>query len=265
MIDEAKQSDNTSQQTNEESTTVLEDNLQAEAVAVASDSEVNPTAAQPTESPAAEASESGPNDQEAQTEVAQAATTDESPTEDDSKIIETIKQENEALKAQLEERTQQCDSFKSQYIRIAADFENFRKRSAKEKEDLEHQVKGNTITELLSVVDNFERARTQIKPQNDGEMSIHKSYQGVYKQLVDSLKRLGVAAMRPEGKEFDPNLHEAVMREPTDEYPEGVVIEQLMRGYFLGERVLRHAMVKVAAAVEPQETSEAQKSAEPEN
>ncbi|NEO37951.1 MAG: nucleotide exchange factor GrpE [Moorea sp. SIOASIH] len=264
MIDEAKQSDNTTQQTNEESTTVLEDNRQAEAVAVASDSEVNPTAAQPTESPAAEASEPESVDQ-AQTEVAQAATTDESPTEDDSKIIETIKQENEALKAQLEERTQQCDSFKSQYIRIAADFENFRKRSAKEKEDLEHQVKGNTITELLSVVDNFERARTQIKPQNDGEMSIHKSYQGVYKQLVDSLKRLGVAAMRPEGKEFDPNLHEAVMREPTDEYPEGVVIEQLMRGYFLGERVLRHAMVKVAAAAEPQETSEAQKSAEAEN
>ncbi|NEO43926.1 MULTISPECIES: nucleotide exchange factor GrpE [Moorena] len=264
MIDEAKQSDNTSQETKEESTTVLADNLEVEAVAVASDSEVNSEAAQPTESSAAEASESESVDQEAQTEVAQAAT-DESPTEDDSKILETIKQENEALKAQLEERTQQCDSFKSQYIRIAADFENFRKRSTKEKEDLEHQVKGNTITELLSVVDNFERARTQIKPQNDGEMSIHKSYQGVYKQLVDSLKRLGVAAMRPEGQEFDPNLHEAVMREPTDDYPEGVVIEQLMRGYLLGERVLRHAMVKVAAAAEPQETSEAQKSAESEN
>ncbi|NEO71125.1 nucleotide exchange factor GrpE [Moorena sp. SIO3H5] len=264
MIDEAKQSDNTSQETNEESTTVLEDNLEVEAVAVASDSEVNSEAAQPTEPPAAEASESESVDQ-AQTEVAATATTDESPTEDDSKLLETIKQENEALKAQLEERTQQCDSFKSQYIRIAADFENFRKRSTKEKEDLEHQVKGNTITELLSVVDNFERARTQIKPQNDGEMSIHKSYQGVYKQLVDSLKRLGVAAMRPEGQEFDPNLHEAVMREPTDDYQEGVVIEQLMRGYLLGERVLRHAMVKVAAAAEPQETSEAQKSAEAEN
>jgi molecular chaperone GrpE len=56
--------------------------------------------------------------------------------------------------------------------------------------------------------------------------------------------------MRPEGQEFDPNLHEAVMREPTDEYPEGTVIEQLMRGYMLNDRVLRHAMVKVAAAAE---------------
>jgi molecular chaperone GrpE len=141
-------------------------------------------------------------------------------------------------------------------MRIAADFENFRRRTLKEKEDLEIQVKCATISELLSVVDNFERARSHLKPQTDGEMTIHKSYQSVYKQLVDSLKRLGVSPMRPEGKEFDPNLHEAVMRQPTDEYPEGAVMEELVRGYFLGDRVLRHAMVKVAAAAEPVVTSD---------
>jgi molecular chaperone GrpE len=169
--------------------------------------------------------------------------------EGDLAALESLKQENEALKAQLEELNQQCESFKTQSVRIAADFDNFRKRTTKEKEDLEQQVKRVTlISELLPVVDNFERARSQLKPQSDGEMTIHKSYQGVYKQLVDCLKRIGVAPMRPEGKEFDPNLHEAVMREPTNEYPEGVVIEQLMRGYFLGDRVLRHAMVKVASA-----------------
>jgi molecular chaperone GrpE len=81
-------------------------------------------------------------------------------------------------------------------------------------------------------------------------MTIHKSYQGVYKQLVDCLKRLGVSPMRPEGEQFDPNLHEAVMREPTDEHPEGTVLEELVRGYYLGDRVLRHAMVKVAAPKE---------------
>jgi molecular chaperone GrpE len=154
----------------------------------------------------------------------------------------------ESLKAQLEERN-------NQYMRIAADFENFRKRTQKEKEDLDQQVKRNTITELLPVVDNFERARSQLKPQTDAELSIHKSYQSVYKQLVDCLKRLGVSAMRPEGNEFDPNLHEAVMRQPTNEHPEGTVLEELVRGYFLGDRVLRHAMVKVAAAPEPVETS----------
>ncbi len=103
------------------------------------------------------------------------------------------------------------------------------------------------MTELLAVVDNFERARTQIVPANEGETKIHKSYQGVYKNLVDSLKRLGVSPMRPEGQPFDPNYHEAMMREHTDEYPEGTVIEQLVRGYLIGEQVLRHAMVKVSA------------------
>ncbi|MDF5729501.1 MAG: nucleotide exchange factor GrpE [Rhizonema sp. PD38] len=154
-----------------------------------------------------------------------------------------VTQQIDSLKAQVEDRN-------IQYMRIAADFENYRKRTQKEKEELEQQVKRNTINELLPIVDNFERARAQLKPQTDGEMSIHKSYQGVYKQMVDSLKRLGVSPMRPEGQPFDPNLHEAVMREPTDEYPEGTVLEELVRGYNLGDRVLRHAMVKVAAPKE---------------
>lgn len=176
-----------------------------------------------------------------------------------------LRQENDALKAQLEELNQQSESFKTQSMRIAADFDNFRKRTSKEKEDLEQQIKRVTLSELLPIVDNFERARSQIKPQNDGEMGIHKSYQGVYKQLVDCLKRIGVSAMRPEGQEFDPNLHEAVMREATNEYPEGVVIEQLVRGYFLGERVLRHAMVKVASAPEtPSEESDESQATSPE-
>ena len=184
------------------------------------------------------------------------AEADQNAPEGDSSASEALKRELEATRAQLEERTQQCESFKTQYMRIAADFENFRKRNLKEKEDSEVQVKRAMITELLPVVDNFERARSQIKPQTDGEWSIHKSYQGVYKQLADGLKRIGVSPMRPEGQEFDPNLHEAVMREPTDEYPEGAVIEQLVRGYFIGDRVLRHALVKVAAARDPVVPSE---------
>ncbi len=159
-------------------------------------------------------------------------------------VVEALLQEIEGLKAQLED-------FRSQYARLAADFDNFRKRTAKEKDDIELQVKCSTIKELLPVVDNFERARAQIKPLTDGEMNIHKSYQSVYKQMVDCLKRIGVAPMRPKGLEFDPNLHEAVMREATDEQPEDTVLEELVPGYTLGDRVLRHALVKVAAAPEP--------------
>jgi molecular chaperone GrpE len=162
----------------------------------------------------------------------------------------TAESELQSLAIKLTEVSNQRDAFQSQYLRIAADFDNFRKRNSKEKEEIELRTKCATIMELLSVVDNFERARTQIKPQNDGEMGIHKSYQGVYKQLVDSLKRIGVSPMRSEGQQFDPNLHEAVMRQPTEEHPEGTVIEELQRGYYLGDRILRHSLVKVAAPPE---------------
>ncbi|WP_035990298.1 nucleotide exchange factor GrpE [Leptolyngbya sp. KIOST-1] len=161
----------------------------------------------------------------------------------DSALVADLERQVAGLKAQLEDRANQS-------MRIAADFENYRKRTSKEKDDLASQIKGDTIIELLPVVDNFERARSQIKPQTEAEMTIHKSYQSVYKQLVETLKRLGVSAMRAEGQEFDPLLHEAVMREPTADHPEGVVIEEFVRGYQLGDRVLRHAMVKVAAPPE---------------
>lgn len=165
--------------------------------------------------------------------------------EAETKIL-ALQTEIENLKTELEAKNKENQLANSQYLRLTADFENFRRRNAKEKEDLEQQIKRKTLSELLSVVDNFERARTQIKPANDGEMAIHKSYQGVYKTLVDSLKRIGVSAMRPEGKPFDPNYHEAMLREPTNEHPEGTVLEQMVRGYLLNDQVLRHAMVKVS-------------------
>ncbi|MFQ4140126.1 nucleotide exchange factor GrpE [Nodosilinea sp. PGN35] len=161
----------------------------------------------------------------------------------DTAVVADLERQVAGLKAQLEDRA-------SQSMRIAADFENYRKRTSKEKDELATQIKGDTIIELLPVVDNFERARSQIKPQTEAEMTIHKSYQSVYKQLVETLKRLGVSAMRAEGQEFDPLLHEAVMREPTADHAEGIVIEEFVRGYQLGDRVLRHAMVKVAAPPE---------------
>ena len=171
-------------------------------------------------------------------------------------IFAAFQQENANLKKLLDEKSNLADLNKAQYTRLAADFENFRRRTAKEKENLAERAKKDVITLLLPVVDNFERARTQLKPETEGEKAIHGSYQGVYKTLVECLKKMGVSAMRPEGKEFDPNFHEAMLREQTDEYPEGTVIEQLMRGYTLGDTILRHAMVKVAVPIEPVITSE---------
>lgn len=196
---------------------------------------------QAEEAPAAEDSPGAPMD------PAEAAATAEQ-----LQAMEALVQANQAFTLQLED-------LKNQYARLAADFDNFRKRTQKEKEELEVQAKCSTIRELLPVVDNFERAKDQLKPQNEGEMNIHKSYLSVYKQMVECLKRIGVSAMYPKGEEFDPNLHEAVMREPTNEYPEGTVTDEFRRGYMLGERVLRHAMVKVAA---PPEEAEEESAAE---
>jgi molecular chaperone GrpE len=180
----------------------------------------------------------------------------------DAVVDEAAPSEAASLTAQIAELTEQRDSAQNQYMRIAADFDNFRKRNAKEKEELEIRVKCNTIGDLLVVVDNFERARTQIKPQNEGESAIHKSYQGLYRQLVDGLKKSGVSPMRPEGQMFDPNLHDAIARQPTDEHPEGTIIEELQRGYFLGDKILRHALVKVAIPIEQLTATDAEISGE---
>ena len=190
---------------------------------------------------------------------------DSQTSDENEEIFAAFQQENANLKQLLDEKSQQAELSKAQYARLAADFENFRRRTVKEKENLEQQVKKNIITELLPVIDNFERARTQLKPDSEGEKVIHSSYQGVYKTLVECLKKMGVSAMRPEGHEFDPNFHEAMLREPTNEYPEGTVIEQLMRGYVLGDIILRHAMVKVAVPQEPVITSEEKKTENEEN
>lgn len=157
--------------------------------------------------------------------------------------VAALEAANARLSQVVEERNNQC-------MRLAADFENFRKRTQREKEELELQIKCSVIADLLPVVDSFELARTHIQTETEAEEKIHRSYQGVYKQLVECLKRIGVSAMQAKGKPFDPNLHEAVLREATNEHPEGTVLEELKRGYMLGDRVLRHAMVKVAAPAE---------------
>ncbi|MDH6055825.1 nucleotide exchange factor GrpE [Umezakia ovalisporum] len=233
MIDENKQVNNTSQQLGEP--TEVKQAMKTDSPAQMNSNESGGEVTEQVKTP------SNVSDDTTMTIEDGVAATEK--TEVETAVLGELTQQIEFLKGQLEERN-------TQYMRIAADFENYRKRTSKEKEELELQVKRNTILELLPVVDNFERARAHLKPQTEGEMTIHKSYQGVYKQLVESLKRIGVSPMRPEGEQFDPNLHEAVMREPTDEHSEGTVLEELVRGYYLGDRVLRHSMVKVAAPKE---------------
>jgi molecular chaperone GrpE len=157
----------------------------------------------------------------------------------------------QALEAELEALRAEHDTVRGQYMRIAADFDNFRKRQSRDQEDLRLQIACSTLSEILPVVDNFERARQQLDPQAEEAQAIHRSYQGLYKQLVDVFKQLGVSPMRVEGEAFDPSLHEAVLREPSEEHLEDVVIAELQRGYHLNGRVLRHALVKVSMGPGP--------------
>ena len=155
------------------------------------------------------------------------------------------------LEAQLAALQSENESLRGQYMRIAADFDNFRKRQSRDQDDLKLQITCTTLSEILPVVDNFDRARQQLNPQSEEAQTLHRSYQGLYKQLVDVFKQLGVSPMRVEGEPFDPNLHEAVLRAESDDHPEDVVIEELQRGYHLNGRVLRHALVKVSMGPGP--------------
>ena len=158
--------------------------------------------------------------------------------------------------SRLQQLEKEHETLNSQYMRIAADFDNFRKRQTRDQDDLKIQLTCTTLSEILPIVDNFERARQQLNPEGEEAQALHRSYQGLYKQLVEVLKNLGVAPMRVVDQAFDPSLHEAVMREPSDEKAEDIVIEELQRGYHLNGRVLRHALVKVSMGPGPKATNE---------
>jgi len=158
--------------------------------------------------------------------------------------------------ARLEQLEKEHETLKNQYVRISADFDNFRKRQSRDQDDLKIQLVSKALTAILPIVDNFESASQQLKPESDEAQALHRSYQGLYKQLVEVLKQQGVAPMRVVGQQFDPNLHEAVLREPSEEFKEDLIVEELQRGYHLEGKVLRHALVKVSMGPGKQDSQE---------
>ena len=184
-------------------------------------------------------------------ETSASETIAEGPMADPADRLQQLEQELNTLK-------QEHETLQSQYMRIAADFDNFRKRQSRDQDDIRQQLVCSTLSEILPVVDNFERARQQLNPEGEEAQALHRSYQGLYKQLVDVLKQQGVARMEVVGQLFDPTLHEAVLREESTEYAEDAITEELQRGYHLNGKVLRHALVKVSMGPGPSETSAAE-------
>ncbi|KAL3845587.1 hypothetical protein ACJIZ3_002990 [Penstemon smallii] len=162
-------------------------------------------------------------------------------------IMLVVEKEHKELAQKVSAMSAEISSGKEKYLRLQADFDNYRKRSEKEKLTARSNAQGEVIESLLPMVDSFERAKQHIKIETEMEKKIDTSYQGIYKQFVEIMRSLRVAAVPTVGKPFDPSMHEAIAREESQEYKEGIVIQELRRGFYLGERLLRPAMVKVSS------------------
>lgn len=174
-------------------------------------------------------------------EEAPAATPKSKSDKDSKKKQRQLEAEIADLKKQLEEAKSEAAAKNDQCLRIAAEYDNFRRRTQKEREGIYTDAYGDALSALFPVVDNLERAAQY----SDGE-NVAKGVEMTLKSVKETLEKLGVSIIDPTGQEFDPNLHNAVMHVEDESVGENVVVEVLQKGYCRGERVLRYAMVKVA-------------------
>jgi len=144
---------------------------------------------------------------------------------------------------QMELAARQLETTKDQFARLAAEYDNYRKRTAKEKESLYQDAKADTIKEFLAVYDNLERAAAAPGGEDDPHK---KGLEMIFTQYKELLKKLGVAEIEAQGQPFDPERHEAVMHIDDENFGENEVAQVFQAGFLLGDRVIRHAVVQVA-------------------
>jgi molecular chaperone GrpE len=145
----------------------------------------------------------------------------------------------------VSELKQQRDEFYDRLLRKTAEFDNYRKRVDRERLQLSEAAAADLLTELLPLVDDLDRA-LRADAGGDAAAAIRKGVELIYKQLLELLRKRGVKPLEALGADFDPHFHQAVAHEPAEGRREGEVIEEFRRGYMLGDRLLRPAMVKVA-------------------
>ena len=137
----------------------------------------------------------------------------------------------------------QLESVKDQFVRLTAEYDNYRKRTAKEKDSLYQDAKADTIREFLAVYDNLERA---VSTEGDEDSPHKKGLEMIFHQYQEILKKLGVTEIEAQGAPFDPEKHNAVMHIDDENYGENVVSQVFQAGFMLGDKVIRHAIVQVA-------------------
>jgi molecular chaperone GrpE len=151
-------------------------------------------------------------------------------------------QPDEAQPDPLDELRRERDALQDRLLRTAAEFDNYRKRMDRERRDLADYTAGEVIKEVLPIIDNLERA-LQASAQDD---PLRKGVEMIHRQMLDMLRKRGVTPIETLGADFDPNFHQAVIHEESAEHREGEVMAELQRGYVVGDRLIRPAMVKVA-------------------
>lgn len=164
---------------------------------------------------------------------------DVNPSQDNGEAEDAPREDADARKLSFE-----LEEMRQSLVRHQADFSNFRKRAEKENREAGQRATARIIEQLIPIVDGFEHAlAAHREPQYEG---YRKGFELIYKQLIDNLARLGAERVDPQGKPFDPHLHQAVERSETTAQPDGTILEVYQPGYVYHGRVLRPAMVRVA-------------------
>ena len=163
----------------------------------------------------------------------------------DKKKVKKLEAELEALakeKAALEVAIAEAND---KYTRLFAEYDNYRKRSAKEREGVYTDAYVDVIKDILPILDNMERA-LQYKDAQGGEDNMAKGLEMIMKSFAESLTKMGVSEIAALGETFDPNVHNAIMHVDDEQFGESEIVEVFMKGYIKGDKVIRHSVVKVA-------------------
>lgn len=161
---------------------------------------------------------------------------------DKVKIVDHLKE----METRLESVEQEAKEAHDRFLRVSAEFENYKKRSAREIDEFRKFANESLIREMLTVVDNLERALNSSNNDNQANSHIAEGVDMTLKEILKVFEKFNVKPIEALGKPFDPNFHQAAMREETNERPENTVLNELEKGYMIHDRLLRPAMVVVS-------------------
>jgi len=161
----------------------------------------------------------------------------------------------EILKERLQKSEKECKDLEDKLLRLAAEFDNFKKRTTKEFDNLIKFANQDLTLKLTDALDNFERALDSAKNSTDFD-SFHRGVELIYTHLKEILTKEGLEEIKTVGQKFDPNLHEAISQVESDEYPEGVIVQEISKGYVLKDRVIKAPKVIVSSGKKREEKEE---------